>query len=88
MNKLQLFVLLQDTVAHIKNGHHLAPNYGYVKGEVLKMFGKKRATSKELIAYIGHVYIEVLNDRKKFEDYITKWDLVEVYNEQLLKLTS
>lgn len=88
MNKIQLFVLLQDTVSHIKMGMHLAPNYGYVKGEVLKMFGKKRATSKQLLTYIGHVYIEVLDEREKFEEYVLKHGVADIYNEQLIKLTS
>jgi hypothetical protein len=87
MNKLQLFVLLQDTVAHIKHGSHLAPNYGYVKGQVLNMFGKKRATSKQLLVYIGHVYIEVLEDRQQFEDYVIKWGVADIYDEELIKMT-
>ena len=88
MREIQLFVLLQDTVMHIKQGVHLAPNYHWAKGEVLRMHGvtNKRTSSKKLLVYIGGVYDQVLNKRQKFEDYIEKFDLSEVHDDTLDKI--
>jgi len=84
ISKIQLFVLLQDTVCHLKTGNHLAGNYHYVKQQVLNAFGyDKRTPSLKLLVCIGHVYCEVVKDRKTFQDYITKNGLVDDYNKEL-----
>lgn len=84
ISEIQLFVLLQDTVSHIRTGKHLAGNYHHVKQEVLNAFGyDKRTPSLKLLVCIGHVYIEVLNDQKTFVEYIEKFDLVDAYNAEL-----
>jgi len=84
ISKIQLFVLLQDTVCHIQTGRHLARNYHHVKQEVLGAFGyPKNTPSLKLLVAIGHVYCEVVNDRDTFEDYIQKNELVEKYNKEL-----
>ncbi len=89
ITELQLFVLLQDTVTHIRTGHHLAPNYHHVKQEVLNAFGfPKNTPSIKLLVCIGHVYVEVVKDRKKFEDYINKYKLVEAYNNELDRIAT
>jgi len=87
INKLQLFALLQDTVTHIKFGQHLAPNFRSVKQSVLAMFGaSKRTSSRDLLAYIGHLYIQELKQPKKFTSYIEKHNLTDVYNKAVNKL--
>lgn len=84
ISKIQLFVLLQDTVCHIRTGKHLVPNYHHVKQEILKAFGyDKRTPSIKLLVCIGHVYIQVVGDVKTFQDYISKFGLVDAYNEEL-----
>lgn len=88
MNELQLFVLLQDTVAHIRTGKHIAPNYHGCKQKVLGSFGIKKASSVTLLALIGHMYMSVLEDRETFEEYVLKHDLVETYNIELERLVS
>lgn len=88
MNKLQLFVILQDTVSHITMGIHLAPNYHHVKQEVISMFpafkGKKRLPSKKLLVLIGEVYIHY-GWKQEFNDYMYKQEerhagLCEMYD--------
>ena len=89
ISKIQLFVLLQDTVCHLKTGHHLAGNYHHVKQQVLGAFGyDKRTPSLKLLVCIGHVYCEVVNDRKTFQDYITKNGLIEDYNNEIERILS
>ena len=84
ISNIQLFVLLQDTVCHIRTGCHLAPNYHHVKQEVLKAFGySKRTPSMKLLVCIGHVYIEILQDVETFHNYIIKFNLVDEYNAEL-----
>ena len=57
ISKIQLFVLLQDTVSHIRTGKHFARNYHHCKQEVLNAFGyDKRTPSIKLLVCIGHVY--------------------------------
>ena len=84
INQIQLFVLLQDTVFHIKTGNHLAPNYHHVKQQVLSAFGyNKRTPSLKLLVCIGVVYCEVVDDRKTFQEYLEKFDLIKKYNQEL-----
>jgi hypothetical protein len=84
ISKFQLFVLLQDTVCHIRTGNHLTGNYHHVKKEVLNAFGyPKNTPSLKLLVCIGHVYIEVLNDTKTFVEYLEKFDLIDAYNDEL-----
>ena len=84
---IQLFALLQDTVMHIKTGQHLAPNYGYLKNEVLSAFGyNKRASSIKLLACIGNVYIELQEDAKTFRDYVVKHGVLDKYNAEVDRL--
>jgi hypothetical protein len=60
INKLQLKVLLLDTVFHIRHKHHLAPNYHYMKGVVCDVVGlSRRCTSKKLLEGIRSIYDQV-----------------------------
>eukprot|EP01049_Picozoa_sp_SAG25_P003290 SAG25_NODE_188_length_12354_cov_23.716116_12_plen_93_part_00 len=84
ITEIQLFVLLQDTVSHIRTGKHITGNYHHCKQEVLNAFGyDKRTPSIKLLVCIGHVYLSVLEDQKTFSNYIRKFDLIDAYNNEL-----
>ena len=89
ITKIQLFVLMQDTVTHIKTGKHIAGNYHHCKQQVLNAFGyDKRTPSLKLLVCIGHVYCELLNDQKTFADYLRKNDLIDEYNTELDRIAT
>jgi hypothetical protein len=59
INKLALKALLLDTIVHLKHGHHLAPNYHYMKHTVCELTGvSKKCTSKTLLKSIEHIYTQ------------------------------
>jgi hypothetical protein len=89
ISKIQLFVLLQDTVCHLKTGNHLARNYHHVKQQILSAFNyPKNTPSLKLLVCIGHVYCEVVNDRETFQEYISKNGLIEKYNTELDRIAT
>jgi len=84
ISNIQLFVLMQDTVCHLRTGKHLTSNYKHCKNEVVKAFGKKKASSITLLVYIGHIYMTCLEDTKTFSDYLKKYpNLTDQYNIEL-----
>jgi len=98
MRKLQLFVLLQDTIFYIQTGAHLAPNYHHCKSYVMNRFAEfkdkplNRCTAKQLLVLIGCVYDEN-GWFSEFEEYMLKCDdrdsmtgILDIYNEQLEKM--
>jgi len=91
MSKLQLFVLLQDTIAFIQHGHHLAPNYAFCKNFVLKQYGLgKRTNAKKLLVCIGDQYHRN-GWMDTFEEYMLKCDrlkfgIINTYNVELDKM--
>ncbi len=98
MRKIQLFVLLQDTIFYLQTGSHLAPNYHHAKSYVMRCFADykdkplNRCTAKKLLVLIGCVY----DDNgwfADFEDYLRKCDerdsmtgILDTYNDQLEKM--
>jgi len=56
-NRLALKALMLDTIMHIKHGHHLAPNYQYMKHQVCDAMGvSRKCTSKTLLEAIKSIY--------------------------------
>lgn len=56
-NRLQMKVLLLDTIMHIKHKQHLAPNYTNVKYQVCDYLGmSRRCSSKALLAALDVIY--------------------------------
>lgn len=85
ISKIQLFLLLQDTVTHIKFKRHLASNYGHVKNQVISLFGRKKATSLETLVYIGEIYTRS-GIEEEFNNYLIKFNMVDTFNDQLNKM--
>ncbi len=94
MTKIQLFILLQDTIMHITNGLHLSGNYHHVKSAVIDMFegyrGQKRLPSKKLLVLIGEVYSHY-GWQEEFNDYMFKCEerhqgLCEMYDDMADKM--
>ena len=91
MLKIQLFVLLQDTVCYIQHGQHLAPNYHHCKNVVLKQYGRSpRTSASKLLVCIGDQYFRN-GWGDEFTEYLKKYDklksgLIATYNTELDKL--
>jgi len=75
MNKLQLFILMQNQCMVLRNGMTItAPNKGLgrVKRDFKKMVGlSPRCSDVETLQYIGYVYADN-GQGKEFNDYVNK----------------
>jgi hypothetical protein len=57
INKLQLLLLLQDTIVHYKHGMRLSRNSAQFKAMFCESVGLPRNTkSEKLLSVLGHIY--------------------------------
>lgn len=77
MNKLQLFMLMQNQVMEIKTGMKLTRVVTQVKVAFKGMVGlPKRASNLQVLQHIGYVYQDN-GIGKEFNDYMTKRGMLE-----------
>ena len=77
MNKLQLFMLMQNQVMEIRNGMKLTRMVTQAKVRFKAMVGlPKRASNVQVLQYIGYIYQDN-GIGKEFNDYMTEKNMTE-----------